>query len=345
MAMQAYEYIRFGGSEVLRLVGRDDPIAGPDDVVVDMRAVGVNPVDLLQRAGAFRFAGPTRFPVVPGNELSGIVSAVGTRVDSFSVGDAVFARTDKARLGALAERVAIESDLVAPMPRTLDFTTAAAVPLAGTTALQAVRDALAVRPGERMLITGGSSMVGMFAIQLAHRAGAHIVTTASAASEPLLLRLGADEVVDYRSRAVDAGAGKFDKVFDLVPGTDLLALLALTRRGGRLVSVAATPTPGSIRKDYTMTPWRASFIESVLWLATLRTRRGARRYGVTYQRLSMRPDGHDLRELGRLIDAGALEVRIDSVFPFDRAAEAFSRVETRRARGKVVVTSDMTERR
>lgn len=335
--MKAYEYTGFGGPEVLRLAERDDPTAGPDDVVVETRAVGLNPVDLLQRSGAFRFANPTRFPVVPGNELSGVVSAIGARVDSVAVGDAVFARTDKARLGALAERVAVDARLVAPMPRTLGFTAAAAVPLAGTTALQAVRDALAVQEGDLLLITGGSSMVGMFAIQLASRAGAHVVTTASASSEPLLRRLGAHEVVDYRSRPVDASDGRFDKVFDLVPGADLARLVELMPQGGRLVSVAATPTPGSIRDDYPMSPLRAAVLEGLLRVATSGVRRGARRNGVSYRRLSMRPDGQDLRELGRLVDAGALDVTVDSTFDFDRVAEAFSRVESRRAKGKVVV--------
>jgi NADPH:quinone reductase-like Zn-dependent oxidoreductase len=214
-----------------------------------------------------------RFPVIPGNEFSGTVSAVGTRVSSVTVGDAVFARTNKARLGALAERVAIEAHLVAPMPHTLDFTAAAAVPLSGTTALQAVRDVLDVKANDRLLITGGSGMVGMFAIQLARRVDAHITATASTTSDPLLRRLGADEVIDYRSHPVDTIPGKFDKVLDLVGGADFPALFDLVSPGGRLVSVASTPTPGSVRADYTMAAWRAVAVESALWMATLGTRR------------------------------------------------------------------------
>jgi len=340
MAMKAYEYTRFGGPEVLRLAERNDPVPGPDDVVIETRAVGINPVDLLQRSGAFRFANPTRFPIIPGNELSGIVSAVGARVDSVSVGQAVFARTNKARLGALAERVAIEADLVAPLPRALDFVSAAAVPLAGTTALQAIRDALAVQKGDLLLITGGSSMVGMFAIQLASRAGAHIVTTASAESAPLLRQFGAHEVIDYRSRTVDSSDGRFNKIFDLVPGTDLAAHFELMPRGGQLVSVAATPTPGTIRHDYPMSPLRIAVLESVLWAATFRVRRSAHRRSVAYRRLSMHPNGQDLRELARLIDIGSLEVPVDSTFAFTQAADAFARVESRRAKGKVVVEVD-----
>jgi alcohol dehydrogenase len=240
------------------------------------------------------------------------------------------------RLGALAEKVAIEADLVAPMPRTLDFVQAATVPLAGSTALQGVRDALEVREGDRLLITGGSGMVGMFAIQLARRAGAHVVTTASATGEPLLRRLGADEIEDLVELASD-GVDRSRPVVDDLVGADLPALIDLVSPGGRLVSVAGTPTPGSVRHDYPMAAWRAAALESALWIATRSMRRRAGSRGVSYRFLSMRPDGRDLRELGALIDAGALEVRIDSTYAFDQAAEAFARVETRRAKGKVVI--------
>ncbi|WKU05652.1 NADP-dependent oxidoreductase [Micromonospora sp. HUAS LYJ1] len=338
--MRAYELTGFGGPEVLRLGERRDPVPGDHDVVVDVRAVGLNPIDILQRSGTFRFASPVRFPVVPGNEFSGVVSAVGSQVNTLAVGDAVVGRTNKARLGALAEKVAIEADLVAPMPHTLDFTAAAAVPLAGTTALQAVRDALAIQADDRLLITGGSGMVGMFATTLAARTGAHVVATASASSEPLLRSLGAAEVIDYRSRRIDATHGPFTRVLDLVGGPQLTALLELVSPGGRLVTITATPTPGSIRHDYPMPAWRAAALETALWLATLGPRRRAHARAFTYRFLSMRPSGHDLHQLGRLIDAGTLPVKIDSTYPFDRAAQAFTRVETRRAKGKVVVLTD-----
>ncbi|GAB3434424.1 NADP-dependent oxidoreductase [Actinophytocola sediminis] len=335
--MLAYEITGFGGPEVLRLGSRSEPLPGPHEVVVATRAIGLNPIDLLQRSGTFRFASPAGFPFVPGNEFTGVVVATGTAVTSLSVGDAVFARTDKARLGALAERVAIEAELVAPLPRSLDFVAAAAVPLAGTTALQAIRDALAVRQEDRLLVTGGSSTVGMFAIQLAARTGASVATTASAGSTPLLRELGADEVIDYHTQAVDTGRDRFDKVLDLVGGTSAAALSNVVARGGRLVTVSATPTPGSIRHDYPMSLWRAGVLETVLRLATLGPRRRARRGGYAYRFLSMRPSGDDLRVLSSLIDGGALRVKIDSTYDFDQAADAFARVASRRAKGKVVV--------
>ncbi|MFD5826139.1 NADP-dependent oxidoreductase, partial [Lentzea sp. NPDC060358] len=329
----AWELTGYGGPEVLRLGTRPAPRPGPRDVVIATRAVGLNPVDLLQRSGRFRFAHPARFPLVPGNECSGVVVALGSDVRSFAVGDAVFTRTSKTRLGTLAGQVVVEEDLVAPLPRSLDFVSAAAVPLAGTTALQAVRDALEVRAEDRVLVTGGSGSVGMVAIQLAAHAGATVTTTASATSEALLRDLGAATVIDYHVDAV--GGERFDKVLDLVG--DVAALADVVAPGGRLVTVSATPTPGSIRHDYPMAPWRAAVLETALRLATLGPRRRARRGGYSYRFLSMRPDGGDLRELAALVDTGVLRVKIDSTYPFDRAADAFARVESRRAKGKVVV--------
>lgn len=338
--MKAYEYIRYGGPEVLRLADQPDPEGEPTEIIVDVRAVGLNPIDVLQREGAFRFANPGRFPLVPGNEFSGTVSSVGSEVYGVAVGDAVYARTDKARLGALAERVAIRADLVAPMPRSTDFTTAAAIPLAGSTALQSIRGALAVGPGDSILITAGSSMVGMLAIQLAAHHGARVAVTASAVNASDLTSLGAEEVFDYHRHPDAEIPGTYTKILDLVPGADLRALLDRLRPGGRLVSVAATPTPGSIRHDYEMSAGRAVVLEAALAVITARVRRYALKNGVHYQRLSMRPDGTDLRTLAELVDDGALSIPIDSRFPFPDAAAAFARVESRRAKGKVVVEID-----
>ncbi|MGW4728129.1 zinc-binding dehydrogenase [Streptomyces shenzhenensis] len=181
------------------------------------------------------------------------------------------------------------------------------------------------------------AMVGTLAIQLAAHAGAHVTTTASAQHTVELRRLGADEVLDYHRHPDHEIPGTYTKVFDLVPGADLRALLDRTQPGGRLLSVAATPTPGSIRHDYAMPAWRALTLETVLFLVTTPVRRHAKRRDVHYQRLSMRPDAEDLRTLADLIDSGRLHVPIDSRFAFDDAPTAFARMESRHAKGKVIV--------
>ncbi|MFD2024440.1 NADP-dependent oxidoreductase [Promicromonospora aerolata] len=335
--MRGYEYIAYGGPEVLRLTQRPDPGAAPGELVVEVRAIGLNPVDILQRRGAFRFTSPLRVPFVPGNEFAGTVSAVGADVAGFQIGDRVFARSDKGRLGALAERVAIRAELVAHMPRTASFTTAAAVPLAGTTALQAVTRALAVTADDTVLITAGSSMVGMFAIQIAAATGAHVATTASARNTAALRALGAARVFDYRQHPDHEIPGTYTKLLDLVPGANLRSLLGRVEAGGRLVSVAATPTPGSIRHDYDMPAWRGFALDAALSVLTAPIRRRARGRSITYQRLSMRPDGADLRTLADLVDRDALDVTIDSHFDFTDAPAAFDRIEGGHALGKVVI--------
>ena len=149
--------------------------------------------------------------------------------------------------------------------------------------------------------------------------------------------MGADEVIDYRTQAIDTGSGVFDKVFDLVGGAPAAALSSVVAPGGRLVTVSATPTPGIRPPRLHHGRVRAVLLETALRLATLGPRRHARRGGYTYRFLSMRPSGDDLRELGSLIDDGALRVKIDSTYDFARADEALARVETRRAKGKVVL--------
>ena len=168
------------------------PSPGPGDVRIKVAAAGLNPVDFKFRRGALRPISHVRLPIVAGCELAGTVDAVGPGPNRFSIGDRVYARVDKARLGAFAELVCVQQEFVAAMPASLGFAEAAGLPLAGLTALQALRDELAVGRGTRLFISGGAGGVGTLAIQLAKYFGAEVTTTASARGEALVRRLGAD---------------------------------------------------------------------------------------------------------------------------------------------------------
>lgn len=334
--MKAIAYTAYGGPEVTALLELPHPAPGPGQVLVWVAGGGLNPVDAAQRAGAFRQIRPYSFPQIAGNELSGTVAALGSGVTGLAVGDAVFARVDKALLGAFASSVAIDASLVALAPRSLDLMDAAGVPLAALTAWQALgSERLDIGPGDRLLVTGAAGGVGLIAIQLAKRAGAYVTVTASAAGEPLVRRLGADDVIDYRHRSVSSGGERFDKVFDLVGGEALEDLVASVRPGGCIVSVAGPLTPGSL--DAELSGVKQWFVPLVLRLRSRAIRRRARAAGVSYQYFFMRPDGGQLAELATLIDQGGLEVVIDSRFPADHFAEAFARLESRRAKGKIVL--------
>ncbi|GAA4806212.1 NADP-dependent oxidoreductase [Streptomyces ziwulingensis] len=180
---------------------RDVPEPAPSDgeMLIRIRAAGLNPVDCKIRDGKMRLLNRLDLPMVAGSELSGVVERIGAGVTRFAVGDRVFARVDKTKLGAYAPFVVVDQTLVTKMPKALDFADAAGLPLAGLTALQALRDELALTAGDRVFISGGAGGVGTLAIQLAVWMGAKVATTASPRGEELVRSLGAETVIDYES--------------------------------------------------------------------------------------------------------------------------------------------------
>jgi NADPH:quinone reductase-like Zn-dependent oxidoreductase len=178
-----------------------------------------------------------KLPLVLGNELAGEVIAVGSNVKRFRVGDRVFARVAMDGAGAFAEHACVDEDYAAHIPRNLDFTAAAAVPLAGLTALQALRDELRVKPGQKVFISGGAGGVGTFAIQIGKWLGAHVTTTASKRGEALVRSLGCDEVIDYTVQDISNEEGRFDAGFDLIGGKTLEQMFEIMKPGAQ-ISVA-----------------------------------------------------------------------------------------------------------
>src|ERR1700736_2918718 len=229
--MLAYVLRRYGRPEGSSLMEVPAPKRGRRDILVDVRAAGLNPVDFKFRQRKLRAILRPKLPFVLGNELAGQVIAVGSDVKRFRVGDRVFARVGKSRAGAFAEQACVDEDDAAHMPRNLDFTAAAAVPLAGLTALQALRDELRVKPGEKVFISGGAGGVGTFAIQIAKWLGAHVTTTASKRGEALVRSLGADEVIDYTTDDLSRIGKDFDAGLDLIGGETLDKMLNIMKPG------------------------------------------------------------------------------------------------------------------
>lgn len=331
--MRAYVLKHYGGPEGSQLMDVPAPSMGPRDILVGVRAAGLNPVDFKFRQGKLRAILRPKLPFVLGNELAGEVIAVGSDVTRFRVGDRVFARVAKDRAGAFAEQACVDEDHAAPMPRDVDFTAAAAVPLAGLTALQALRDELGVRPGQKVFISGGAGGVGTFAIQIARWLGAHVTTTASKRGEALVRSLGCDEVIDYTAQDISEAGGGFDAGFDLVGGKTLEQMFEIMRPGTRIVSIAAVPEPQTAIND--LGGRRA--LSAVFWIMSYSIRSRARRAGISYRYLFMHPSGRDLAQLSELIEQGKLKVIVDKTYPFARISEALAYVESGRAKGKVVV--------
>jgi NADPH:quinone reductase-like Zn-dependent oxidoreductase len=331
--MRAFVLSSYGGPECTALIDVPPPSLRPDEFLVRVHAAGLNPVDFKTRAGALKIIHNYRLPIVMGNELAGVIEAVGPGVTRFAKGDRVFARVDKDIMGAFAEYAVVHEDHAARMPASLDFRAAAAVPLAALTALQALRDELHLSTGQRVFIPGGAGGVGSFAIQIARRLGAHVATTASPRGEALVKRLGADVVIDYSRERFEEKLSGYDCAFDLLGGDTLARLWSVLKPGGRVVSIAGMPEPLTALKDLR----RGIGLATLFWVASLTTRMRAARQGCTYRFLFMHASGADLTYLASLIDAKKLEVVIDQVFPLAEAKAAMAYLETGRAKGKVVL--------
>ena len=330
--MQAYVLTRYGDASAMELRDVPEPTAGEGEVLIRVRAAGLNPVDSGIRQGKLRMVTPLKLPKVAGSELAGVVEAVGPGVTRFTVGDRVFARVDKRKLGAYAAYAVVHETLVAKMPESLDFADAAGLPLGGLTALQALRDELGLTSGEKVFISGGAGGVGTLAIQLAVWMGAQVATTASPRGEKLVRSLGATTVIDYQKQKFKDVLSDYDAALDLTGGQDLPDAFTILKPGAKTVSVAGIPEP-STAADM----GKGALMATVLWAMSLKIRRQARRNDVGYRYLFMHPSGADLGLLAGLVDKGELKPVTDRVFPFGQIADAFAYIETGRAKGKVVV--------
>jgi alcohol dehydrogenase len=289
-------------------------------------------VDLKIRDGKLKLVLPYRLPFVLGNDLAGVVVRVGSGVRRFKPGDEVYARPDKDRMGAFAEFISIREDAVANKPKQLTMEEAASIPLVGLTAWQALIERANLQRGHKVLIHAGSGGVGTFAIQLAKHVGAIVATTTSTVNLEWVKRLGADIVIDYKRDDFEKILRDYDAVLDTLGGETLEKSLRVLRPGGKLISISGPPDP-----DFAKEIGATWIVGLAMRLLSYRIRRSAKRHHVNYSFLFMRPSGDQLREIGSLIDSGAIRPVVDRVFPFESTKEALAYVEKGRAKGKVIV--------
>ena len=332
--MLAYVLTRYGAADAMEFRDVPEPRPGPGEVRIRVAAAGLNPVDYKMRQGKLRVISGHRLPIIAGCEVAGTVDAVGLGTSGFDIGDRVYARVDKATLGAFAELVCVQQGHVAAMPVSLGFAEAAGLPLAGLTALQALRDELSVRKGTRLFISGGAGGVGTLAIQLAKHFGAEVTTTASPRGDELVRKLGADRVIDYTRKRIGDELQVYDAVLDLVGGETLKQSFRILKPGGMVVSIAGVPEPLTARKDLAAPGW----VAALFWAISLPVRLRAKRARASYRYLFMHPSADDLRFLATLVDEGVLQPVVDSEYPFGSIADAFAALEQGHAKGKIVVT-------
>ncbi|HEX2765696.1 MAG TPA: NAD(P)-dependent alcohol dehydrogenase [Candidatus Limnocylindria bacterium] len=318
--MKAFVRDRYGAPEVLRLADVPGPPVNPEQALVRVHAWSINAHDWHMLQGKpylARLSEGLRRPKTPGVGLdfAGTVEAVGDVVDHVRVGDRVFG----SRYGAFAELVAGKN--VVPIPDGVSFESAAAVPTAGMTALQAVRDHGDLRDGERVLVLGAGGGVGTFAVQIGCALGGAVTAVTRADSVERLRSVGATRVIDHATEDVTRGADRYDLVVDVAGTHSLRALRRILTPGGRVVIVA--PAPGN---------WIAPVARMLAPAFSRRFGDGRVRGFIAEVRR------HDLVELGRMLADGSLRPTIDRTYPFDQLPEAIRHVEAGRARGKVIVT-------
>lgn len=330
--MKAFVVDRYGSKDVMRLSEVPTPELREDDVLVQIHAAGVNPLDSKIRDGELKLILPYRLPLVLGNDFAGVVVRVGPRVRRFKPGDEVYARPDADRIGAFAEFISIREDSLANKPKSLTMEEAASIPLVGLTAWQALIERAKLKRGQKVLIHAGSGGVGTFAIQLAKHVGAIVATTTSTANVEWVKRLGADIVIDYSKDDFATILHDYDVVLNSLAGATLEKSLGVLKAGGKLISLSGPPDPAFAQAIGS--PW---WLKLVMHLLSYRIRKKAKRHHVSYSFLFMRASGDQLREISSLIDAGVIRPVVDRVLPFESTREAMAYVEGGRAKGKVVV--------
>jgi len=330
--MKAFVISRYGKKNDVEAVERPEPELRDGDVLVQIHAASVNPLDLKIRNGELKLILPYKLPLVLGNDLAGVVIKVGPSVQRFKPGDNVYAKLDKDRIGAFAELIAIDENDLAKKPHALDMEQAASVPLVGLTAWQALVEKANLQAGQKVLIHAGSGGVGTIAIQLAKHLGATVATTTSTANVHWVKNLGADVVIDYKHNDFGTILRDYDVVLDTQGGTTLEKSLRVLKPGGTVISVAGPPDP-DFADEFGLN-W---LLKQALRALSFRIRRKAKQRGVSYSFLFMTASGSQLRDLGALIDSGAIHPVVDRVFPFQSTAEALAYVEKGRAKGKVVI--------
>lgn len=330
--MKAFILDKYKKNGDLRFGDMPEQALGDDDVLVEIHAAGLNPLDSKIRDGAFKPLLPYRAPFILGHDMAGIVARVGSKVHRFKVGDEVYARPRDGRVGTFAELIAINEADLALKPKSLTMEQAASIPLVGLTAWQALVERADLQNGQKVLIHAGSGGVGTFAIQLAKHLGAMVATTTSTANVELVKSLGADVVIDYKRQNFENLLSGYDVVLNSLDGDTLQKSLSVLKPGGKLISISGPPDPDFAREQGLN--W---LLQQVLRLLSFSIRREAKGGGISYSFLYMRASGEQLGQVTSLIEAGIIRPIMDRVFPFEATNEALAYLGTGRSKGKVVV--------
>lgn len=330
--MQAYTIRRYSSTDKFQRAEISKPRVNEHEVLVEIHASSINPLDHKLKSGEFKVFLPYKFPLVLGHDFAGIVREVGSKVENFKVGDAVFGRPFDFHIGTFAEYIAVNEADVALKPSNLTFEEAASIPLVGLTAWQAFQEKAKLTKGQKVFIQAGSGGVGSIAIQLAKHLGAFVATTTSTENVELVKRLGADEIIDYKSQDFEKILRNYDVVLNSQNEQTLNASMQILNPGGNVVSISGPPDPAFAKARHL--PW---FLKMAMYFLSKKVKSKAKQLGVDYSFLFMHADGKQLAEIGKLIEAGIIHPVVDRVYDFAQLNEAMDYVASGRVKGKVVI--------
>lgn len=332
-AMKAWAIEQYGDNAALKLMQLPVPEPGDNDVIIQVKAASLNPVDLKIRNGMLKMVVPFSFPLILGNDCSGTIFKIGKNVSKFRVGDEVIACVEREHIGTLCEYAIANETSVAFKPKHITFEEAASFPLVGLTSWQVLLEIAKLKAGDSVFIPAGSGGVGTFAIQLAKYVGAYVITTTSGKNVDFVKSLGADEVIDYQNHDFYKVIKEVDIVYDTMGGNIQRKAFTILKRHGKLVSIVGPITYASMQE---INAPRIIQIAAIFlsFGANLR----AKFHGATYHFLLMHPDGEVLQKISTLVTQNKIKPIIDKIFSFDKVPTAFAYLEQGHARGKVVIS-------
>ncbi|MNO23142.1 Zinc-type alcohol dehydrogenase-like protein [compost metagenome] len=330
--MKAITIEKYGKDVPIVMTEQPLPHIGKHDVLVEIHAASLNPIDYKIKEGKVKLLLSYSFPLILGNDFSGVIVKVGARVSAFKPGDEVYGRPRKNRIGTLAEYIAVHEEDIWLKPQNLNFEEAASIPLVGLTTYQAFTNILHLQKGQKILIHAGSGGVGTFAIQLAKLMGAFVATTASDKGYELVKSMGADLIINYKKENFEEVLTGYDAVFDTLGGAALEKSFRVLKPGGQIVSISGLPN-ARFGKE-TKLGWMKT---AILSIASRKITALEKKYHTTYHFLFMKPSGTQLKVLKEFIEGGHIKPVIDKVYHMEETAQAFSYLEGGGAKGKVVI--------
>lgn len=308
--MKAARYNSYGSPEVIEISNIQEPVANKGQVLVEVYAASINPIDWKVRAGYMKDMMPLKFPVTIGGDLAGVVIALGEGVTEFKKDDEIFgsAIVLNGGSGAFAQIAAANTSNIAHKPKSINYVEAASLPLVGVSALQALEQHINLQRDHKILVNGGSGGIGSIAIQLAKHIGAYVAATASTEHVDFVKTLGADKVIDYKTGKVEEKLHDFDAVFDTAGGESRDNAMKVLKKGGIMVSMAGAPDSKLVEE-----------------------------YGVKAIGQNTNTNRENLARLAELVDKGIVKPQVDKVFALDQTKEAFEYQETSHPKGKVAI--------